>query len=269
MTDGQNLSAADVAAVMGGNRMGGFGGYGGYGDGGIWWILILFLFAMMGGWGNNNGNNGGGGWGNNFYGAVPYIGQQSEVQRGFDQQAIMSGISGLQTSVSNGFHNAEVAECNRAMQNMQAMNTLGMSLQNCCCENRAGLADLKYTVAQENCLDRQVVNDGFRDSIVANNANTQRIIDNANANSKAVLDKLCQLELDGLKQKIADQQAEITALRGGISQTAQTAQLLQDNAAQTANLLQRLNPTPVPAYIMQNPNCCQNTCGCNTGCGCN
>lgn len=104
--NGNNLSAADVAAVMGGNRMGGFGG-GGYGyDGGIWWILILFLFAMMGGWGNN-GNGNGGGWGNNFYGAIPF--GQSEVQRGFDQQAVMAGISGLQTSVSNGFHNAEVA----------------------------------------------------------------------------------------------------------------------------------------------------------------
>lgn len=264
MTDGQTLSAADVAAVMGGNR--GFGGFGGgYGyDGGIWWILILFLFAMMGGWGNNNGN--GGGWGgNNFYGAIPYIGQQSEVQRGFDQQAVMSGINNLQNSVCNGFHSAEVAECNRAMQNMQAMNSLGMSLQNCCCENRAGLADLKFTVAQENCLDRQVVSDGFRDAIVADNNNTQRIIDNANANAKGIMDKLCQLELDALKQKITDQQAEIVSLRNGISQTAQTAQLLQDNSQQTANLLQRLNPTPIPAYTVQNPNCC----GCNNGCGCN
>lgn len=149
---------------------------------------------------------------------------------------------------------------------MQAMNTLGMSLQNCCCENRAGLADLKFTVAQENCLDRQVINDGFRDAIVADNANTQRIIDNANANAKGIMDKLCQLELDALKQKITDQQAEIVSLRNGISQTAQTSALLQDNAAQTANLLQRLNPTPIPAYTVQNPNCCQNTCGCGT-CG--
>ena len=261
MYENGNLSAADVAAVTGGNR--GFGGFGGYGDGGFFWIFILFLFAMMGGWNN-------GGWGGNgFNGAIPYIGQQSEVQRGFDQQAVMSGINGLQASVSNGFHNAEVAECNRAMNLNQTLNTgfngLGMGL----CQGfngvNAGISDLKYTVATENCADRQAISDGFRDAIVAGNANAQRIIDNANANSKAVLDKLCQLELDALKQKITDQQAEIVSLRGGISQTAQTAQILQDNAQQTANLLQRLNPNPIPAYTVQNPNCCTY----NNGCGCN
>lgn len=258
MTDGQTLSAADVAAVMGNRGFGGFGG-GGYGyDGGIWWILILFLFAMMGGWGNNGNGNGGGWGGNNFYGAVPYIGQQSEIQRGFDQQAVMSGINNLQNSVCNGFHNAEVAECNR-FANLSMGLCQGFNGVN------SGIADLKYVVAQENCADRQVISDGFRDAIVAGNSNTQRIIDNQNANAKGIMDKLCQLELDALKQKITDQQAEIVSLRNGISQTAQTSALLQDNAAQTANLLQRLNPTPIPAYTVQNPNCC----GCNNGCGCN
>jgi len=119
-------------------------GYGtGYGNGGLWgdgsfWIIILFLFAFMGnGWGNGFGGNNGNG-----------------MQRGFDQQSVMNGLNGIAGAVSNGFANAEVSRCNAQTNTLQALNGIGMSLQNCCCENRAGLADLKYTVATENCADR-------------------------------------------------------------------------------------------------------------------
>ena len=247
LTDGSGLSAADVAAVTGKNSNG-FG----WGDGSFW-IIILFLFFMMG----NNGFGFGNGWNS---------GVGNEVQRGFDQSAVMNGLTGLGTAVNTGFANAEVSRCNsqanilQAMNmnqaaTIQSMNTLANSLQQCCCDNRAGLADLKYTVATENCSDRAAVSNGVRDIITAQNANTQ-----------AVLDKLCALELDSVKQRNADLLAENNALKFAQSQTAQTAQLLADNAAQTSALEQYLNPAPIPAYMVQNPNCCAqnyyNGCGC-------
>lgn len=215
------LSAADVAAVMGNNSNGfGFGG-----DGAWWFILLILLFAGNG-WGNGYGNNGGVG---------------ADVQRGFDQSALINGINGINsTLVAN--QNATTA----------GMNSLAMSLQNCCCENRAATADLKYTIANESAATR-----------AANQAGTQ-----------SILDKLCQLEMDNMKQnyenRISGMQSQIDNLRtslnaanGAASQNAQTAQILADNAAQTLALEQYLSPTPRPAYIVQNPNCCTpNNCGC-------
>lgn len=258
MTDG-GMTAADVAAVLnGGNGGRGFG----WGGDGAWWILILFLFAFgNGGWGN-------GGFGNN--GAV------ADMQRGFDQQATSAGIASLQAQVGNGFADAAVARCNaqtsllqamNANQNAtnQGMNTLAMSLQNCCCENRAGIADLKYTIATENCADRQAISDGLRDLMAQNTANTNAIVQSQNQGFQGVLDKLCQLEIDGLKSANEQLRTQLNMANLAASQTAQTAQLIQDNNAQTANLLARLNPNPVPAYMVQNPNCCAPV---NYGCGC-
>lgn len=269
MTSENGLSAADIGAVVNGGNRGMFGNSG-FGGDGAWWLLILFLFAFMGGW-NNNGNNGG------FNGAfVPWMmGNQTGVQQGFDQAAIMGGLNGITAAVSNGFANAEVSRCNaqtnvlQALNNNQAatnasMNSLAMSLQNCCCENRAGIADLKYTVATENCADRAAINDGFRDMISAGNANTQ-----------AIMDKLCALELDGVKQnyenRIATMQTQMDNLQRQLQTanstafgTAQVARILSDNAAQTQALEQYLNPAPIPAYTVQNPNCCNGqwrTCG--------
>ena len=251
LTDGSGLSAADVAAVTGHNNTNGFG----WGDGSFW-IIILFLFALMG----NNGFGFGG-----FGGGYGMNAVNNDVQRGFDQSAIMNGLTGLGTAVNTGFANAEVSRCNAQANLLQAMNlnqaatisgmnTLANSLQQCCCDNRAGLADLKYTVATENCADRATVSDGIRDVIASNNANTQ-----------SILDKLCALELDSVKQRNADLLAENNALKFAQSQTAQTAQLLADNAAQTSALEQYLNPAPIPAYMVQNPNCCSNI---YSGCGC-
>lgn len=221
------LSAADVAAVTGNSGSRGF-----FGNDGLFWIVILFLFAMMGGWGNGFGGNGGG--------AVNYY---NGVQQGFDQQAIMTALNGI-SATQNAYQIAS----------NQSMNSLAMSLQNCCCENRAGLADLKYTVATENCADRAAVSDGIRD-----------IIANQTANTQAILDKLCQQEIDALKAQNANLQTQINLANLQASQTAQTARILQDNAAQTLALEQYLNPVPVPAYVVANPNCCPNN---YSGCGC-
>lgn len=217
-----SLSAADVAAVMGNNGNGfGFGG-----DGAWWFILLILLFANNG-WGNGYGNNGGVG---------------SEVQRGFDQSALVNGINGINSTL--------VANQNATTQ---GMNSLAMSLQNCCCENRAATADLKYTMASEAAATRA----------------------NCDANNQKILDKLCQLEMDGMRQNYENRigsmqdtidglRASLNAANGAASQNAQTAQILADNAAQTVALEQYLNPTPKPAYIVQNPNCCTAN---NLGCG--
>ena len=224
---------------MYGNGSNGFG----WGDGSFW-IIILFLFAFMG--------NGWGGWSGN--GSTTQT-VETDVQRGFDQQAVMSGLSGITTAVSNGFANAEISRCNAQANVLQTLNNMAMNMQSCCCENRAQAADLKYTIATEACADRQAVTDALRDVIASNTANTQ-----------AILDKMCQQEIDALKTQNANLQTQINLANLTQSQTDQTAKILADNAVQTATLQQRLNPTPVPAYVVQNPNCC----GTNyyTGCGC-
>lgn len=291
---GSELSAADVAAVVGNSGGGGSnGGNNGWGGDGAWWLIVLFLFAFSGNWGNNNGggNNGGGGNSGGFYGyPYPYFGVGNEIQRGFDQASIMSGLTGIQTGVqglstqlcnccsdiqgslcngfagvnsaiSNGFATAEIANNARQMADMQQNFALQSQFADCCCENRLASADLKYTIATENCADRAAISDGIRDVIDANNRNYQ-----------GILDKLCQLELDAKNDKISDLERQLTMANLAASQTAQTGRILADNAAQTLALEQYLNPAPIPAYVVQNPNCCTNynscNCGCNSGCGC-
>lgn len=242
-----------VQPMFGGN---GFGyGNGTFGGDMAWWLIILLLFA-------NNGWGGGFGFGGGMGGWMPWMmmgGQQqtnTDVQRGFDQSAIMNGLNGITGALSNGFANAEISRCNGNMNvlqvlnanqaaTMQNMNTLSMGLQNCCCENRAGLADLKYTVATENCSDRQVVSDGIRDLIASNAANTQSIKDSTNAGFTAIMDKICALELAGKDQRIADLETRLNAADRQASQAAQTAAIEQ----YINNLLNR------------------NNCGCNNVCG--
>jgi len=233
--------------------VGPMGGYGnnGFGDGNGWWV-ILFLFALMGNWGN-------GGWGgnNNNNGVLPYLWNndtQSAVNRGFDTASLSGQLSGIQNAVTQGFSSAEVSECNRAMNQMTQINTLQSQLANCCCENRLATANLGALVQSENCADRAALSDGIRDIIANQTAGTQRI-----------LDMLCQDKIDAKNEKIAELQNQLNMLNLAQSQTAQTAALLADNNRQTTVLEDYLNPVARPAYIVQNPNCCQQNYGC--GCG--
>lgn len=166
----------------------------------------------------------GNGFGNNFGGGG------GAMQRGFDQSAVMNGLAGIQSSLAS----AEVSRCNAQANILQTLNGLG-----------ANVADLKYTVATEACADRAAIESALRDVMASNTASTQMI-----------LDKLCQQEIEALKTKVNDLQMQsyITALRD--TQNAQTQQLMADNAAQTAALEQYLNPSPIPAYTVPNPNCC-------------
>ena len=200
------------------------------------WMWFLLVWMAMFGWGGNGfgfGNNGNNG-----------------VQRGFDQSAIMNGLNGIQGAVSNGFAQAEIAANGRQMADMNQNFAMQSALQNCCCENRANIADLKYTIATEACANRS-----------ASAANTQ-----------AIMDKLCQLELDGVRNQLSDAKSTIDQLRTQLlvaqnqaSQTAQTAAIIANNEAQTTALEQYLAPVPRPAYVVQNPNCCGQY---NYGCAC-
>lgn len=228
-----------VTPMYGGG--GGSNGFGWGGDG--WWLILLFLFAFNGGWGGGYGNGG----------AMPFM-VNNDVQRGFDQSAIMGSLNGITSAISNGFATAEISRANTNTNTLQALWNMQMQQQNCCCDTRASIADLKYTVATEACADRSAVSDGVRDIIASNTANTQ-----------AILDKLCQQEIDALKTENARLQTAVNLANMQASQTAQTAQILADNSKQTAVLEDYLNPVPRPAFIVQNPNCCNTNYGC--GCG--
>lgn len=221
---------------------GGMGNGFGFGGDNAWWIIILLIF--MGGWGNNGWNGGMNG------------GLGGEVQRGFDQSAVMNGLGNITAAINSGFSNAEVAANSRQMADMNQNFALQSAMQNCCCENRAGIADLKYTVATEACADRNAVATALRDVLEANNASTQRI-----------LDVMCQDKIDAKNERIAELQQQLQMAQLAASQGAQTAAILANNEAQTAALERYLAPTPIPAYVVQNPNCCQQNWG--YGCGCN
>lgn len=264
LTNGE-LSAADIAAVTGSNN----GNNSGWGNGdGAWWLIVLFLFAFAGGWGNNRGGGGNGGYGGSDGSTNVYF--SNELQRGFDQSAVMAALGGI----SNSLANAEVSRCNAQANILQTLNNnhnslssqlvqMLMNQQECCCENRLGLANLNSVILSENCADRAALSDGVRDIITSQNSGVQRI-----------LDQMCNDKIDAKNERIADLERQLTMANLAASQTAQTSRILADNANQTLTLEQYLNPTPIPAYIVQNPNGCNcgnynNNCGCGCGCGSN
>lgn len=256
----------------GGNYGGGFGDmFSGMGGGAIFFWLILFFFMIMFmGWSGNNGNASGNGGGTVYipYGA-PYMMGGNSIQQNFDQAAVISGINGLQTQMQTGFSNAEVSRCNQQANLLQQMNNnqnttntqlqnLNMGLQNCCCENRAAVADLKYTVANEACNDRAAVGDAFQGITAQNNANTNNIVTEMRAGFQSLKDDFCDFKMAQKDQRIAELERQLTRseIAGMIDTSRQT--IVANNDQQTANLEQYLAPVARPAYIVQNPNCCVN-----------
>ena len=121
-------------------------------------------------------------------------------------------------------------------------------------QNQAGISDLKFTVAQENCNDRQALNNGLRDLMAQNTANTNAIIQSQTQGFQGIQDKLCALQIENLKETNARLRTQLDMANLAASQTAQTSQIVQNNSMQTAQLIQRIAPAPVPAYIVANPN---------------
>jgi len=264
-------SLADIAAATGNGNNGGFGGFGGDGA----WVLLLFIIILMGGWNNNggwgNGGNGGGGF-------APYVfNTTSEVQHGFDQQAIMSDLGAITGAVTNGFAQAEIAENGRQFANMNQLfglqtglsnqlNNIAMNQQNCCCENRAAVADLKYTVANEACADRAAVEGALRDVTAQGVANTQALLNTINGGIQSLKDQLCQDKIDAKNELIANLRQEIAMKDLAASQVAQNAFIQQGFANEVDQLYNRLNSCPVPTTPVYGRTPIF-TCN-NGGCGC-
>lgn len=262
--------------VFGG--MGG-GGNSGFGNDGGWWIvlLIIVIAALGGNWGGNNNGVGG------FGGGQPIIvndggSSYGAVQRGFDQAAVMSGVGAIQSGISNlstqlcnccgdmqmslanGFAGVEQGANARAMANMQQLYGLQSQFADCCCENRLATADLKYTIATENCADRAAISDGIRDVIANQTAGVQRI-----------LDQLCADKIDAKNEKIADLERQLTMANLAASQIAQTAQIQRGQVEEVDALYQRLRDCPVPTQPVYGSQpiftCPNNNNGCGCGCG--
>lgn len=189
--------------VMPVTPMGGGFGNTGFGNDG-WWIILLFV--LLGGWGNGFGGYGNGGG---------VVSVDNSLQRGFDQAAVMSSLGDITGAITTGFAGVEISNNARQMADMQQMFALQQQLASCCCENRLASADLKYTIATENCADRYEAAQNTRD-----------IIDNATRNTQVLMDKICALELDAKNDRIAELERLLTAANFTASQTAQTAEIL-------------------------------------------
>ena len=260
LTTGE-MSAADLAAVVG-NKNDGFG----FGGDNGWWIILLFLVLF----GNGGWNNGFGGNGNGAGGLYPWMNQAEITNSGFRDQmlndnitGIRDGITGISTQLCNGFNDIQVSNLNSTfgLQNAinQGFNSTQAQLAQCCCDNRLATADLKYTIATENCADRAALSDGVRDIIASNTASTQ-----------AILDKLCQQEIEAKNDTIAQLRSELLYARGQASQDVQTAAIRAGQATTANQLVSELRSCPIPAMPVygQTPIfTCSNNSGCS-GCGC-
>ena len=254
------MTPADIAAVCGNNR----NNDGMFGN--DWaWIVILLLF----GWGGRGFGGFGGGYGAGAGCGAPCA-TQADVRSAVDQQTLISKLDqqtygladstyALNNAITNGFHGVDNAICNLGYNVQSGFNGLSAQMAQCCCDTRAAISDVKYTIANEGCDTRHAIYNSTRD-----------IIDNANANSRAILDFLTQ-------DKIATLTAENQSLKFQASQTAQNSYIGATVDAAVAELIRRTgNDCPQPAYVVQPPqpvtfatNCCGQTnyAGYNGGCG--
>lgn len=241
-------SDGGVPAVMNVTPTGGYGNSGGWG--GDWgsWIILFLIFGLFGwgGWGGFGGNSGGVG---------------SEVQRGFDTSAIIGKLDGINSGLCDGFYAVNTSLLNgfnsTQMTMMQGQNAMQAQLADCCCQTQRAIDGVNYNLATQAC--------GIQNTI---QTSTRDIIDNANANSRAILDYLCQ-------DKISTLQSENQALRLAASQSAQNATLMAAMDANKSEILRRTGAEcPTPAYVVQPPqpvnfptNCCGQFNGWGNGCG--
>ena len=304
---GDNLSPSDVRAVVdASNGSNGVaypypvygGGYGNSGFGGdSSWLWLIIILALFGGW----GNNGNGGFGNGFNNDYAWLSNgQKEIMQNTNQgfntlqlgnqlndisngvqnvsTQLCNGFAGVNQTVSSGFANAESSANARQMANMnqnfanqtamlQGFNQLDSQFANCCCENRLAT-----------CQTQNIVQNEGNSTRFANANNTRDIITNATSNTQAILDKLCQLELDGVKaqveaknDKIADLQRELSMADLRASQTAQNAFISQGFANEVDQLYNRLSNCPVPSTPVYGRTpiftCNNNGCGCGSAYG--
>jgi len=298
LTDNNNGMVMPVSPMYGGGFGGGMGGIGFGGD----WAWILLLLVLGGGWGGFGGFGMGGAGAMMGMGMMgmdylyPWLNNSEHISDGFRDQQLSSQISNISNSVTSGFGDVQNALCagfgnvqnslcggfagvnasingaqNAIAQQLytnqisdlersfaaQTANTQGMTalqaqLANCCCENRAATADLKYTVATENCQDRYEAAQ-----------NTQGIISAITAGIQSLKDDLCADRLEAERRENQNLRTQLSMAQLAASQNAQTATIQAGQRALANEVEQYVAPKAIPAYVVQNPNCCA-----PTGCGC-
>lgn len=252
---------------------GGGGGFGGFGDGNGWWILLLFI--LMGGWGNGFGGFGGGAIANDAAVMYPWMNQSNQISNGFRDQMLNTGITsigdkvtsgfgdiqtalcggfagvnagvaagfaGVNASIANGFAQNEIANNARQIADMnqnfaaqtatlQGFNGIQSQLSQCCCDNRMATVQTQNVVQTEGAATRLAIQE----------------------QTQAILDKMCQQEIDTLKTQNLALQNQVNMQALAASQAAQTAALVADNTAQTQYIVNRVAPYPIPSYTVANP----------------
>ncbi len=253
MNYGEGLSASDVALLTGNGK-----NNGGFGNGDGWWIILLFLL----GFGRNGfgGYGGGGGIGENYVLATDF----ATIERKLDgvnagicdstfalNNTMTNGFANVQQTLCQGFNGVNTAIYQNAFNTERGLWNLSSQFADCCCQTQRAIDGVNYNMAMgTNAIQQTLCN------------NTRDIIENQNANYRAIHEELIANKLEAKNDRIAEQQNEINALRLKASQEAQNAYLLNE-----------LKPCPSAAYIVPNPNCCYNYSingvgyG-NSGCGC-
>lgn len=230
-----------IGATMLVGPAGGMGGGFGNGFGGDWGWIILLLLLAGGGWGNGFGGGFGGG---DLY---PWLNNSNQINGGFRDQmindnitSIRAGLGDITTQLCNGFNGTQ-------MSILQSVNGLQSQLADCCCENRLAMCQTQNVIATESASTRSAIQ----------------------SQTQAILDKLCQLELDGYKREIDSLRGQLTDAKFAASQTAQNAFIAQGLTQEVDALYDRLSNCPVPSVPVygRQPifSCGNNGCGC--GCG--
>lgn len=243
MSMNSEYSLSDIAAASGNRQNDGLF----CGNGAIW-LIVLFLFVFCGWGGNWCGGNRTGGQGTVMDGYVltsdfanierKIDGVNSGLCDGFYAQAQL--INGTQMQMANGFAQAELSRSNQQAALMQMLYTMSAQQADCCCKTQTAIQGVNYNLATQACETRNTIQTGIRD-----------VIENQNANARAVLDALTAQRIEAKDEKIAAQNQQIFGL-----------QLAASQAAQNSYLVQTLRPCPTPAYVVANPYCCnQQLCG--------
>lgn len=243
LTTGE-MTPADLRAVCGNNRNDGFG----FGGDGAWWIIILLLF----GWGRGFG----GGFGGSFGGQGGYgtPATQADLAAGFNNSTVLGnlndillGQANIQQTLCQGFGGVNTAIMQNGYNTQAGFNTLAHQISDCCCATQRAIDGVRYDMATQSCAVQNTIQNTTRD-----------ILENANANSRAILDFLTS-------DKIATLTAENQSLKLAASQSNQNAVLMAAMDANKAEIIRRTGADcPVPAYVVPNPNCCYQPTACGT-----
>lgn len=282
---------------------GGYGNNGGlFGNGDLSWLILLLLCGWGGGFGMGGFGGGmmwpmmmgmGGGFGIDYL--YPWLNNSQHISDGFRDQNLQTSISSLQNSVTSGFGDVQNSLCSgfagvnagianaaaqaeisanaRQMANMQQLFGIQSAQQQCCCDTRAGIADLRYTVATEACADRAAVGDALQAVTMQGVQNTNALMTTLRDGIQSIKDELCNDRLEAERRDNANLRAELMYARGQASQVEQTAQLRQSGANQLNQLVAELRSCPIPAQPVYGNTpiwtCAQNVANSNQGCGCN